>query len=145
MPVPQRASASPAVVAMGYQPEELDALLHRYLTQAEQFLKMGQSLTAQTENALKVIASADDPGWKTPAEAGEALTNWLDRLARAGANVVKALDQLSRLRSFLAGGPDSRPDLSSRGEQDLRRMLEETLSRMGHRMVPIDVTPGVPA
>jgi hypothetical protein len=48
---------------------------------------------------------------------------------------VKALDELTRLRSFVAGGPDSRPDLTVRSEIELRAILIQGVQAFGLRVV----------
>lgn len=146
MPVPATRGntplANPTAVAAGYDPERLDPTIRKYFGELDRNLNMIKSLGTRVTAAVDQIVEGDAAALGSPGETAEALTNWYDRLTRAGLNGVKALDQLTRLRSFLAGGPDSRPDLSHRGEHDLRSMLEDTVAKLGLRLVPIiDVTP----
>lgn len=116
----------------GYIPETLDPTLRTYLGACERAVTLAESLGPRVKATLDRVASApEEPAF----EEAEMLTILYDRLSKAGLNLVKAVDELSRLRSFLAGGPDSRPDLSSRGEQELRTLLLETCEKLGFDLV----------
>ena len=61
----------------------------------------------------------------------ERVTIIYDRLVKAQMNLTKATDELARLGSFLSGGPDTRPDLSSLGEIELRMILLAGIKTLG--------------
>ena len=91
---------------------------------------MGPKLAAILDSVAALPAGPDALG------DAESLTLLYDRMTKAGLSIVRALDELSRLRSFLAGGPDSRPDLSHRGEHELRQLLLDACDKMGLDLVP---------
>lgn len=125
------AALSPSLPA-GYAPEDLDKSLRKYITVCEDNIKHAQSLSKRVEDALKGLegVTTDDP-----LAHANALTTMYDRMVKAGMNAVKAIDELSRLRSFLSGGPDSRPDLTIKGEVELRAMIVGAVKNMGPAVV----------
>jgi hypothetical protein len=80
-------------------------------------------VTAKRKKGADVVADA------------EVATMLLERLSKAGLNMVKALDEMSRLRSFLAGGPDHRSDLSVHSEVELRGMLVMAVEALGWKVI----------
>ena len=51
------------------------------------------------------------------------LVAWSERYARTAVNLTRVTDDASRLREFLSGGADSRPDLSSLSDAQLIEMI----------------------
>jgi hypothetical protein len=58
----------------------------------------------------------------------ERLIEWLDRYAKTTLNLAKLTDETARLRSFVAGGADSRPDLSSMSDSQLAEFVRSGLA-----------------
>lgn len=126
--VPAPSTLSPA----GYAPDSLDETLRSYLAAGEKSIQVARALGAKVEEAVNTLV-AEMTG--TPEEQAELLTKLHERLTKACLNLVKSTDELSRLRSFLAGGPDSRPDLSLQGEVELRVMLVAAVQQLGWRVM----------
>lgn len=118
---------SPSLPA-GYQPEDLDKALRKFVAVAEQNIRQSQSLSRRVEQTLDAIKDAEGAD---ALDTANKVTILYDRMVKAGLNLVKATDELSRLRSFLAGGPDSRPDLTVKGEIELRGMVLKAVKAMG--------------
>lgn len=116
----------------GYPPEELDKALRKYVAVAEQNMRQVESLGPRVEEALKALEGAEG---EDALDTANKMTILYDRMTKAGLNVVKAIDELTRLRSFLAGGPDSRPDLTVRSEIELRAMILTAVKSMGPGVV----------
>ena len=127
----------------GYAPEVLDRLLQQHLERVGRELQTIETLGTRVHAAVAALQDGQVVlGDGTPGGAVELLTNWYERMARAGRQVVQGLDELTRLRSFLAGGPDSRPDLGQRGEHELMQFLTNAVDKLGLKLVPtLDVTP----
>lgn len=134
--------SAPQPLPAGFEPTGLDPTLRKYVTFAEENMRllevMGPKLSAIIE---RLAASPEGP---TAIRDAEDITLIYDRMSKAGLNIVRALDELSRLRSFLAGGPDSRPDLSHRGEHELRTLLLDACEKLGFDLVARVPPPGIP-
>jgi len=114
---------------VGYDPVALDAQLTKYVAAAERNLGILEDLGAPLAEKVKAQTAGLDV---------EATSIIYDRLVKAGLNLVKATDELSRLRSFLSGGPDTRPDLSSLGETELTVLFINMVRALGvHRVQAI--------
>ena len=121
--------ASPA----GYDAAALDGTLQKLIASVSTAVATCEALAPRVTATITRVASAPEgPAF----EEAELLTVLYDRMAKAGLNAVRAVDELSRLRSFLAGGPDSRPDLSHRGEHELRQLLLDACDKLGFELVP---------
>lgn len=58
------------------------------------------------------------------------LVVWVEKLSRAFAALTKTVDEAARLREFLTGGPDSRPDLTNASDSELlESVIEVVLAR----------------
>lgn len=114
----------------GYEASKLDDTLRSYVAVAEKSIRHAESLGKRVEKVLDELA-------KTPAAADQAgeVTMLYDRMTKASLQIVKAMDELTRLRSFLAGGPDSRPDLTVKGELDLRAIVLTAVKTLGLKVV----------
>lgn len=117
----------------GYDASELDSSIKKYLVVCERTIRHAEHIGKQVSTYLERLDSAPAGPDGTMADASQA-TTLLERLTKAGLNLVKATDELSRLRSFLAGGPDSRPDLSGSGEAELRKMLLVAVLALGWKV-----------
>ena len=53
------------------------------------------------------------------------LVDWLEKYSRVSLSMLRVLDDAARLRSFLAGGPDSRSDLSSLSDTELADIVRK--------------------
>lgn len=107
---------------VAYDPVDLDKQLKRYLGIAERNAQIVEELGPKLAEKARIEADGLDL---------ESTSIVYDRLVKADLNLVKALDELSRLRSFLSGGPDTRPDLSSMGEIELRGVLLMGIKALG--------------
>jgi hypothetical protein len=114
---------------VGYDATQLDPLIADYIAVVERAVGQVKALGDKLEPLIK-NADLDDPA---------AATLLYDRMAKAALNVTKALDELSRLRSFVDGGPDSSKELTAKSEVELRAMLLTALPKLGLRVV--DITP----
>lgn len=101
---------------VAYDPVDLDKQIKKFLAIAERNIDTLEALGEPLAKRIKAEVDANSLD-------AEATSIVYDRLVKAGLNLVKATDELSRLRSFLSGGPDTRPDLSSMGELELRGVL----------------------
>jgi hypothetical protein len=120
----------------GYEPAQLDAALRSYLATCEKSVRIAESLGKKVEEAVNTLiaqmqAATDYDG---AAEHATLATTLHERLSKANLNLVKSTDELTRLRSFLAGGPDSRPDLTVKGEVELRVLLFAAVKKLGLRV-----------
>lgn len=113
----------------GYEPEALDAALGRQVNQCGRTAHSVEVIARQVHAALENVQAAQ-AGANALQEADRMVTLF-ERLTRAQLSQVKATDELTRLRSFLAGGPDSRPDLSRKGELELIAMILQTAKALG--------------
>lgn len=125
--------ASALVPPAGYDAKQLDPTLLGFIAACERACNLTDTLGPRVEATIRRVASAPEG---LAFEEAELLTVMYDRIAKAALNAVRAVDELSRLRSFLAGGPDSRPDLSHRGEQELRAILLDACDKLGFDLVP---------
>lgn len=115
-----------------YDPVALGESLRRYAKAAEKNLALLDSFGDQIQPLLdKLKPLLESSGPLDVRDDVDRVTIVYDRMVKAGLNLVKATDELSRLQSFLSGGPDTRPDLSSLGEIELRTMLREAIRALG--------------
>jgi hypothetical protein len=117
---------------VAYEPVALAQSVRRYASAAERNLGVLDDLGDQLKPLLEKMKNVLE---KQPAALAiddfDRVTIIYDRLVKAGLNLVKATDELSRLQSFLSGGPDSRPDLSSLGEIELRAIVLTAVKSLG--------------
>lgn len=113
----------------GYDPSRLDQTIRGYLAVGEKSIRHAESLQTRIEKALERLATAPDAD--DALEEAATLVTLHDKLSKANLNLVKATDELTRLRSFLAGGPDSRADLTVMGELDLRALVVTAVKKLG--------------
>jgi len=116
----------------GYHPEELDQTIQKFIAVAEVNIRHAQRLSKRVEDAL---AALDDGKAEDPVEHANKMTIIWERLAKTGMALVKSTDELTRLRSFVAGGPDSRPDLTVKGELQLRTIVLAAVKQLGKEAV----------
>lgn len=122
---------APSNVA-GYAPSELDSTIQKYIAVAEQNIRHTDALGKKIKEALKALDGAT--GTDAFDTANKVTILW-ERLAKTGMALTKATDELTRLRSFLAGGPDSRPDLTVSGELQLRGIVLKAVKLLGKEEV----------
>lgn len=109
---------------VGFDPAALSAQVTRYVGIAEKNIALLEKMGTPLADLVKAEMEAKS------LDAESTSIIW-DRLVKAGLNLVKATDELSRLTSFLSGGPDTRPDLSSLSEVDLRGILVVAIKALG--------------
>lgn len=120
----------------GYEATALDPSVKKTLEAVNTSLSSVESLKSSLERALENLANSA-PGESAIDEANR-VTVIYERLTKATLNLVKAVDEFTRLRSFLDGGPDSRPDLTSRGELELRVIVLKAVQQLGWKVVEQD-------
>ena len=130
----RRLNTQPA--AAGYDAPRLDPILAKHISACEVSIYGVNSLKPVLEQAISNLQLAA-PGTDSVQEA-ERVAAIFEKVSRASLNLVKATDELTRLRSFLDGGPDSRPDLTSRGELELRVIVLEAVKALGWKVVEVD-------
>lgn len=122
---------------VAFDPAELNRSVRRYIGVAEKNIAAMESLGDQIVPILdKVKPLLEKSAAADALDDAERVTIVYDRLVKAGLNLVKAVDELHRLESFMSGGPDSRPDLTALGEIELRKMLIDTAEKLGLKIVP---------
>lgn len=119
----------------GYDAPSLDATLRSYIAVAEKTIRQAESLGKRVDEALVNLENAGLQGGVFAIREAGAMTMLHDRMSKSSLQLVKALDELTRLRSFLAGGPDSRPDLTIKGELDLRAIVLTAVKTLGMKVV----------
>lgn len=130
--VAQRTAQFPATPPAGYEPAALDDTIRSYVAAVEKSIRTADALSKRVEEAVTDLIKQITG---TPEEKAELLTKLHERMSKAALNLVKSTDELTRLRSFLAGGPDSRPDLTVRGEVELRSLLLVAVQQLGWRVM----------
>lgn len=135
------AAQAPNVPPAGYDAHALDKTILSYLATIEKSIRIAESLGTKVEQAVTTLCEQITG---TPQEQAELLTTLHDRLAKANLNLVKSTDELTRLRSFLAGGPTDRKNLDVTGEVELRSLLVVAVKQLGWTVIdaggkPIDV------
>ena len=114
----------------------MDPILAKHISACEVSIHGVNSLKTILEQAIANLQLAA-PGTDSVQEA-ERVAAIFEKVSRASLNLVKATDELTRLRSFLDGGPDSRPDLTSRGELELRVIVLKAVQQLGWKIVEQD-------
>lgn len=139
--VSANAASAPAHSTSGLAPGALDTPLAGYVEYAARMIATSKAIEKRTAETLRRLDEAP-PGEDLLDEA-DTLVGLHLKAAQASTGLVKAVDGLARLQSFMAGGPDSRPDLSSKSEGALLELLVTKLDAMGYEVVPKaqDVTP----
>lgn len=120
----------------------MDPSIAKHLEACEISISGVNALKATLEAALENLRNAV-PG-PSAVEEADRVSVIFERLTKASLSMVRAVDELTRLRSFLDGGPDSRPDLTSRGELELRVIVLKAVQQLGWKVVEQDGT-AVPA
>jgi hypothetical protein len=115
----------------GVDPRALDTSLSLFVGQAEAAIRQVEALSRVIATSLGNMVVPDRP----TLDEADTITNIHERATRSALNAVKALNEVARLRSFLAGGPDSRPDLTVRGELELRAIVLGAVKDLGWRVV----------
>lgn len=126
----------------GYEPEVLDPIIQTLLTNAQQgasFLAnsapMMLALLADLEGHVKALLATaplpdedEDPGSLPPGfrraiKAAHDISRIMERVQRVSSGATKALDDASRLRTFLATGDTNLGGLEGLSETQLRRIV----------------------
>lgn len=110
----------------GYEAETLDPVIaaarERLSTVIADVERVRGSLEPQlNEIRLRVERMLANPDVQDAAlmVQAERQIEWLEKYARVALNFTKILDEASRLRSFVAGGADSRPDVRDLSDAQL--------------------------
>ena len=113
----------------GYEPEALDKALENGVRACERVIFQTESLGKQVETALENMKAS--LGGPDALHEAERVVLVFERMTKSCTYLVKCTDELTRLRSFLAGGPDSRPDLSAKSESDLVKEVLAAIKGLG--------------
>jgi hypothetical protein len=116
--------------AVAYDAKTLRLNVRRYVGIAERNLDALEKVGDQMQPLLDEFRAAVDRDAVEGTVTLERISIVYDRLVKAQMNLVKATDGLARLESFLDGGPDSRPDLSSMGEQELLALVVSVVKQL---------------
>lgn len=122
----------PRDLPAGYSPGELDNTIKKYVAVAETNIRHASLLEKRVQEALENVNVADA---EDRLDYANKVTILWERLAKTGMALTKALDELTRLRSFIAGGPDSRPDLTVKGELQLQGIILQAVKMIGREAV----------
>ena len=98
----------------GYDPAGLDPIIGGLLTAGQQAASTFEEmvpLLRQAATALKTVLDAKAPTLDALAFRANQASNVVEKASQVIVQLTKALDGLSRLRSFLSGGPDHRAEL----------------------------------
>lgn len=138
---PERAVAGKSPTALahsaGYEADVLDPILDSQIAVCAKTVRQAELLGKKVEEALRKLDEVALQGGANALQDANAVTMLFERMSKAGLNVVKAVDELSRLRSFMAGGPDSRPELTGKSEIELRALIVGLLPQLGLKVVDI--------
>ena len=136
---------------VGYVPAYLDKSIADFITSCEQNIGVVQKLAGQIQDSLTrldaFLTENSDEDKGDALRTAIALASIFERVARGTASLTRSADELSRLRSFASGGPDSRPDLTVRSEIELRAMLFHAVKGIGCSIIdsegkPLEIVEG---
>lgn len=135
-----KAAAGPSPLPpAGYEARALDETLSRYVSVCERTIRHADDLGAKVTAVLQALAAS--PAGPDAVEDAERMSILFERLSKAGLNLVKATDELTRLRSFVSGGPDRRADLTVAGEVQLRAIVLAGIKALGWAVADGDGSP----
>jgi hypothetical protein len=135
MSAPAHSSSRPPA---GYDAESLDVTIRTYVEAVEKSITTAKAIGEKVESTVTTLLSQLTG---TPEEQAELLTKLHERLSKANLNLVKSTDELTRLRSFVAGGPDRREDITVKGELEIRVQLLAAIKQLGWRVTDANGTP----
>lgn len=123
-------------VDAGFAPDALDPVLEAARARLSAVVVDVERIRGGLEPCLDKLRSALEArlaagtleGPELAVEADRQIS-WLERYAKVATGFVKIVDDVARLRSFLAGGADSRPDLSSLSDTDLKKVISSALKK----------------
>lgn len=122
------------LVRAGFDAEALDPAIKNAIDRLDKIIVDVERIRGAAEPLLdrmrerveKLVAetTADTPVPELALALGS-LVDHLERYARVALNFTKVVDEGARLRSFVAGGSDSKPDLSSMSDVDLAKYIRD--------------------
>lgn len=116
----------------GFVPAYLDESIHAYIQSCENTVNTVLAVSHRLEEAVSNLEGRLEVNDTPQAlKVAESVSSIFERVSRGAVNIVRAADELSRLRSFASGGPDSRPDLTARSEVELRVLLFKAVQQIG--------------
>lgn len=122
-------STKQAPVSAGFDAEALDpaitAAIDRLTKSIADIEKVRAPASAFLDAARKRAEELLEAGASTPEimVTANQLVEWLERYARVALSLTKVTDEAARLRSFVAGGADSRPDVGSLSDAEISVLL----------------------
>jgi hypothetical protein len=112
----------------------LDEPVRALIGRAHSSLRFSESLEKRIEKSLIELES--HPWGADRLDEAERVIAMAEKFSRAQTNLAKAISELTRLRSFVAGGPDSRQDYTAKSERELLALIRTKLDEMGYEIVP---------
>ena len=116
----------------GFQPEALDETLSAARDRLAKVVADVEKVRSAVEPQLDILKSRLAKALEDPTALSDEALNagvnrqlaWLETYAKVAITFTKVVDEVARLRNFLAGGSDSRPDLSSLSSTDLLKVIK---------------------
>lgn len=120
--------------SVGFEAEVLDPVIAAALDRLTKAVKDVETVRGTLEPHLAMLQerlvaqlAAGNIADATLLAQAERLIEWLGSYAKTALTLGKLVDETSRLRSFAAGGADSRPDLSGMSEADLAKIVRDAV------------------
>ena len=122
----------------GFQPEALDPVLLNAIDRLGKVVVDVERIRGALEPHLDEIRTrlvaalqTGNVADATLLASAERLIEFLEKYARTALNLTKVTDEAARLRSFVAGGADSRPDLAGLSESELSKIVLDAAGKSG--------------
>lgn len=119
---------------VAFKPEALDPgianaidRLDKVVVDIERIRGAAEPLLDRVRARIELLLSQTDVATPQPelAAALSSLVENLERYARVALNMTKVVDEAARLRSFVAGGADSRPDIGILSDVELAAVVKK--------------------
>lgn len=119
---------------VAFKPEALDPAIANAIDRLDKVVVDIERIRGAAEPLLdRVRARVEKLLAETPLDVPQpelavalgSLVDQLERYARVALNLTKVIDEGARLRSFVAGGADSRPDVSGMSSVELSELVKK--------------------
>jgi len=129
-PMPEKSQAAP--VDAGFAAESLDSTIQAGIVTLGKCVGDVEHVRSTLERPLAAVRvrlnrMLQQPEGSVPDAtvfaACENLIEWLEKYARTSLNLAKLVDETARLRSFVSGGADSRPDIANLSDAALAEIV----------------------
>lgn len=131
--------AETKTVAAGFDAEALDPSitlaidrLHKVIADVERIRGTAEPILDRVRQRVETLLAESDHAKTAPelVVTLSSLVEMLERYARVGLNFAKITDETARLRSFVAGGADSRPDLGHMSDAELAAFIRRNAGQV---------------